>query len=183
MLFTLGLRRFPPIDVLLGIAAGKDPTSTRALLYLLSNISTHYINFDPAAFPAVAFLPAKTPTGDLVLAKPGQVFTNPDSSILGFAVAQPPINTSENAGKLKIPTDPTMERLVAALTLKPPQEPAEARAIFEVCKWTFASGIWLTRSSIWRCVLDNLLLGHWIDYKSFHSFLSLQLVRQLPLFA
>ena len=72
MLFSLGLRRYPPIDVLLGIAA-RSPTNDRALAYLLANISNHYIDFDPTAFADVAFLPAKTPTGDFVLAKPGEV--------------------------------------------------------------------------------------------------------------
>jgi hypothetical protein len=57
MLFTLGLKRFPPIDVLLGIAAGRAPMNQKALDYLLANLQTHYINFDPKVF----------------LAKPGEV--------------------------------------------------------------------------------------------------------------
>jgi hypothetical protein len=72
MLAGLGLRRFPPVDVLLGIAAGSAPTNAKALNYLLANISTHYINFDPTAFSQVAFIPA-TRDGRTFLAKPGEV--------------------------------------------------------------------------------------------------------------
>ena len=73
MLFSLGLRRYPPIDILLGIAAGRSPTNEKALLYLLANISTHYITFDPTTFGAVSFIPATTSSGEQVLAKPGEV--------------------------------------------------------------------------------------------------------------
>ena len=73
MLYSLGLRRFPAIDVLLGIAAGQAPLNEQALQYLLSNIQTHYINFDPSAFSGVSFLPASRPSGQAILAKPGEV--------------------------------------------------------------------------------------------------------------
>ena len=73
MLLSLGLRKYPPIDILLGIAAGRGPYSERALVYLLANVNVHYINFDPSAFSGVSFLPATTPTGEKVLAEPGEV--------------------------------------------------------------------------------------------------------------
>jgi hypothetical protein len=73
MLFTLGLKRYPPIDVLLGIAAGRPPTHEKALQYLLSHMSTQYPTFDPTAFVGVAFIPAKGTDGKAFLAKPGEV--------------------------------------------------------------------------------------------------------------
>lgn len=73
MLFSLGLRRYPPIDVLLGIAAGPAPMNEKALSYLLANVSSNYINFDPTAFSAVPFIPAITPSGQSILSKPGEV--------------------------------------------------------------------------------------------------------------
>ena len=73
MLFSLGLKRFPPIDVLLGIAAGRPPTNQKALDYLLANLQSHYVNFDPKSFEGVAFLPATLPDGRQILAKPGEV--------------------------------------------------------------------------------------------------------------
>ncbi len=75
MLYSLGLRRVPPIDVLLGIAAGRPPMNERALQYLLTSVTTHRVTFDPNAFSGVSFLPASTPSGQTVLAKPGEVST------------------------------------------------------------------------------------------------------------
>ncbi|ORY21093.1 hypothetical protein BCR39DRAFT_570024, partial [Naematelia encephala] len=131
MLFSLGLRRFPPIDILLGIAADRAPANQGALQYLLNNSSTHYANFDPAAFSGVAFIPAVLPNGENVLAKPNEVFTNWACAILGFAVAQPHVATSENAAKLRIATDPPMDKLVQALLVNPPLDLEKARSIFQ----------------------------------------------------
>jgi hypothetical protein len=73
MLASLGLRRFPPVDVLLGIAAGAPPTNEKALDYLLAHTSTHYANFDPTAYAQVAFIPATRRDGKTFMAKPGEV--------------------------------------------------------------------------------------------------------------
>ena len=73
MLFQLGLRRFPPVDVLLGIAAGRPPTNERALRYLLDKFQSQYVTFDANAFSGVPFIPSTSPTGHSVLAKPGEV--------------------------------------------------------------------------------------------------------------
>lgn len=76
MLFQLGVRRFPPVDVLVGLAAGQPQSNPHALPYLLEHINTHYIGFDPSAFTQVAFLPAVCPDGKTTLAKPGHVRRN-----------------------------------------------------------------------------------------------------------
>jgi hypothetical protein len=73
MLFSLGLRRFPPVDVLLGIAAGPAPLNDKALQYLLAHTNSHYINFNPMEFANVAFIPATKPNGESILARPGEV--------------------------------------------------------------------------------------------------------------
>lgn len=146
MLFTLGLRRFPPIDVLLGIAAGRPPMNQKALDYLLANLQTHYLNFDPKVFEGVAFLPAAKPDGTQILAKPGevsyclytrseaecQVYTNWSCAILGFAIADQSIASPDIASKLRIPTDPPMEALVSAFLSRLPKDIDQARKIFEV---------------------------------------------------
>ncbi|KAK6910047.1 hypothetical protein I203_104076 [Kwoniella mangroviensis CBS 8507] len=131
MLFTLGLRRFPPIDVLLGIAAGRPPANDKALQYLLANIHNHYPMFKSEAFSGVAFIPAVTYIGDHILAKPGQVFTNPQCSILGFSVAQPIGAAPENAVKLGIQSDPPMSQLVEALKANVTRDTDKARKIFD----------------------------------------------------
>lgn len=73
MLFSLGLRRYPPVDVLLGIAAGRAPMNEKALQYLLSHTGSHYVDFNASEYSGVSFIPAKRPNGEAVLAKPGEV--------------------------------------------------------------------------------------------------------------
>lgn len=87
----------------------------KALAYLLANTSSHYVNFDPSAFSGVAFIPATRPTGESIMAKPGEVFTNSACAILGFAVAKSVVALPEIAAKLRIPSDPSVDRLVSAL--------------------------------------------------------------------
>ncbi|TXT08933.1 hypothetical protein VHUM_02407 [Vanrija humicola] len=131
MMFELGLRKIPPVDVLLGIIAGRPPTNERALAYLLANINTNYPSFDPSAYRDVAFIPATSADGKQIFGKPGQVFTNHACSILGFSVARPPVSAPENAAKLRLATDPPMEQLVTALINNPLHDLAKAKAVFE----------------------------------------------------
>jgi hypothetical protein len=132
MLFSLGLRRHPNVDTLLGIAASNEPTAEKALAYLLTNMSAQYPAFDPAVYSAVSYIPAKTATGNNTLAKYAQVFTNEACQILGFAVARTPASLPENASKLRIQADPPMNRLVAAFLQAPEPNIQRARLIFEV---------------------------------------------------
>lgn len=132
MLYDLGLRRYPPIDVLLSLAAGPEPTNRLAFDYLLENIHTHYAGFDPSTFGGVAFIPATSATGNNTLAKPGEVFTNESCRILGFSVARLPASLLANAAKLGIASDPSMPQLVAAFLAGPERDPQRARSVFEV---------------------------------------------------
>lgn len=131
MLFSLGLRRFPPVDVLLGIAAGPAPSNSKALLYLLQNVHSHYIGFDPAQYPNVAFIPARSPSGAEILAMPGDVYTNSACAVLGFNVAAATVALPENAQKLRIAPDPPMERLIQALITPPTRDIVKAKTVFE----------------------------------------------------
>lgn len=130
MLFSLGLRKFPPVDVLLGIASGPAPASERALQYLLAHTHINYTDFDPQSF-AVAYIPATKPDGTRILGKPGEVFTNLNCSILGFAIADPTIITPENAAKLRIQSDPPMEALVASFSANVTTDIDKAKRVFE----------------------------------------------------
>ncbi|OWT41907.1 hypothetical protein C362_00273 [Cryptococcus neoformans Bt1] len=131
LLFTLGLNRYPPIDALLKIAAGRAPLNQRALEYLLSNRQNHYPTFKSDAYPDIAFIPAINTKGINILAKPGEVFTNPECAMLGFAVAQPYVASPENAAKLGIQKDPPLEQLVIALINNVTVDVGAARKIFE----------------------------------------------------
>jgi hypothetical protein len=69
MLFELGLRKFPPIEVLLGIAAGPAPRNEKALSYLLGNMSNHYTTFEPQDYRNVAYIPAIKPDGSRAMGR------------------------------------------------------------------------------------------------------------------
>ncbi|WVQ80757.1 hypothetical protein IAT38_002862 [Cryptococcus sp. DSM 104549] len=134
MLFSLGLNRFPAIDTLLSIAAGRAPANAKALEYLLANIQTHYPMFKADLYPGVAFIPAVTPSGESILARPGEAFTNPDCALLGFSIVDRRISTAEAVAKLGIQRDPPMGQLVISLLNRVPTltgNVPQVRKIFE----------------------------------------------------
>jgi hypothetical protein len=58
-LYRLGLRRFPPLDVIIRIAASPEAALRPvAMKYLLDNILSRYSDYDPAKFPDIAYVPA-----------------------------------------------------------------------------------------------------------------------------
>ncbi|BEI84758.1 hypothetical protein CcaverHIS002_0501590 [Cutaneotrichosporon cavernicola] len=130
LLYHIGMKRFPPVDVLLGLAAGTPPMNEKAFAYLLNHINDHYAGFEPRQFSNVSFIPGTTATGNSILAKPGEVFTNPACKTLGFPVVRGIASLPENVAKLKIETDPPMNRLVLAFLAVPETDIARARSVF-----------------------------------------------------
>ena len=58
-LFKLGLRRYPPLAALIGLAASKEvAVRAAALKYFFDNYTTRYTDYDPDEFSNVAFIPA-----------------------------------------------------------------------------------------------------------------------------
>ncbi|KAF9007980.1 hypothetical protein BDQ17DRAFT_1388899 [Cyathus striatus] len=58
-LYQLGLRRYPPLETLIGLCASPlDIVRSTALKYLLDNISTKYEAYSPEAFKDVQYIPA-----------------------------------------------------------------------------------------------------------------------------
>jgi Protein of unknown function (DUF3684) len=63
-LFTLGLRRSPPLDEIINLCASADPlVRSTALKYLLDNMVTRYLHYDPKNFAEVPFIPSTTRLG------------------------------------------------------------------------------------------------------------------------
>ena len=72
-LFSLGLRRAPPLTEILHIAASDNPSMrTKALSFFLDNISNYYSDYDPKNYRDLAFVPAILGS-EKVLAKPFDV--------------------------------------------------------------------------------------------------------------
>ncbi|KAI0037007.1 hypothetical protein K488DRAFT_75577 [Vararia minispora EC-137] len=129
-LFSLGLKRSPPLGDLLKLAAGPDAeVRPKALKYFIDN-STKYTSYDPYDFKDLAFVPAIGKMGSH-LATPLEVYTSSEWSMLGFAVIAP--NWKEHAStKFKIREHPPTARLVSALESSPPPDQAMARKWFEI---------------------------------------------------
>ncbi len=72
-MFSLGLKRAPPLAEILSIAALDDPTvRTKALTFFLDNLSDKYPDYDPKNFQDLAFVPAVLGS-EKVLSKPFEV--------------------------------------------------------------------------------------------------------------
>ena len=126
-LFSLGLRRHPPTDIILGVAAGDEPQRTAALDYFLDNHMQKYTDYTADAHAGIAFVPA-IHNGVKKLAKPLEVFSNPDWRSLGFLVLDPALR-EDAAIKLKVQEHPPTDQLVRLLETSPPVTHGQA------CEW------------------------------------------------
>lgn len=58
-LASIGLRRFPPLKVLIDLCGNTDPIVRHvALKYFLDNYQARYSDYNPDNFPNIAFIPA-----------------------------------------------------------------------------------------------------------------------------
>ncbi|KAI0267320.1 hypothetical protein BC834DRAFT_981543 [Gloeopeniophorella convolvens] len=130
-LFSMGLRRAPPLADLLRIASSNNTTvQKKALDFFLDNYTSKYSDYDPVNFHDVAFVPALRGS-EKVLARPLEVYSSPDWAALGFAVVDPQLREG-SAIKLKLSGHPPTARLVTLLERSPPENEGVARQWFEV---------------------------------------------------
>jgi len=129
-LFSLGLRRYPPTEVILDIAAKSEPQGAVALGYFLDNYIQKYTDYSIDAHANIAFVPA-VHRGEKRLAKPLEVFSNPDWQLLGFPILDPDLR-QDAVNKLKIKEHPPTNQLVRLLETSPPAAGAQAREWFGV---------------------------------------------------
>ena len=129
-LFNLGLRRFPPTEVILNVAAKDEPQRTIALNYFLDNCMQKYTDYTAEAHANITFVPA-IHKGEKKLVGPLEVFSNPDWQSLGFPVLDPTLR-QDAANKLKIKEHPPTNRLVHLLEESPPTTEAQAREWFGI---------------------------------------------------
>ena len=133
-LFNLGLRRYPPTEVILGIASKGEPLGTVALGYFLDNYIQKYADYTIEAHPNIAFVPA-VHRCERKLAKPLEVFSNPDWQPLGFPTLDADLDPDlrrDAVSKLKIKEHPPTDQIVRLLETSPPSNEAHARQWFGV---------------------------------------------------
>ncbi|KAK0455114.1 hypothetical protein EV421DRAFT_1887456 [Armillaria borealis] len=129
--FTLNLRQYPPVDVLVNLCASPDEKiRTTALKYLTDNVNTKYQDFDPKKFDQVAFIPAIRDS-KVCLGTPEEVFASPDWAAFGFLVT-PPTLSKEVVAKLKVPQHPPSQMIISFLVKNVPQDESQAKQWFEI---------------------------------------------------
>lgn len=127
-LFSLGLRQYPSIGIILDIAAKGQSQGTAALNYFLNNYREKYHQvYTTKACKNIAFVPA-IHKGKEELARPVDVFSYPGWQSLGFPVLDPSLGEAA-AIKLKIEEHPPTSQLLHLLKESPPATEAQA------CEW------------------------------------------------
>ena len=129
-MFSLGLKRSPPLADLLKLAAGPDASiREKALQYFVDNFPKYSGQYDPHEYKDLAFVPAIGKMGSH-LAKPKEVFSAVEWHTMGFAVLAP--NVKEYATQLGISEHPPTSRLVALLEQSPPSDQTVATQWFQL---------------------------------------------------
>lgn len=129
-LFDLGLRRQPPLGVLLTLCTDQDPQfRSVALHYFLDNITTKYPDYTAYDFSSLAYIPA-IHNGKSCLAKIKEVFSDPQWAALGFFTLEPAYQ--KEASKLQVEAHPSASQLANLLKTQPPKDIAEATLWFSI---------------------------------------------------
>ncbi|KIY52910.1 hypothetical protein FISHEDRAFT_63575 [Fistulina hepatica ATCC 64428] len=132
-LFGLGLRRYPPLDVLMPLCAGDmkdDKIRPTAYKYLVEKMTVHYNDYNPSRFDSLAFIPAMKDARSC-LATPKEVFFNNEWASFGFKVTHP-IVTEDAANKLHVKKRPPTPLLLSFVSRNPPKDDIQAREWFGI---------------------------------------------------
>ena len=121
------MKRYPPTEVILGIAANREPQGAVALDYFFNNYGEKYADYTVTTHADIAFVPA-IHRGQKTLEKPLGVFSNPDWKLLGFPVLNPNLRR-DAVSILQIKEHPPTEQLVHCLEESPPTTEHKA------CEW------------------------------------------------
>ncbi|PWN24508.1 hypothetical protein BDZ90DRAFT_244782 [Jaminaea rosea] len=126
--FDLGLRRHPPLEEILALAARNDEVGAKALAYFFER--GHYRDsYSLAKGRDHAFVPCEV-GGETRKMKSTDVFTNREAGLMGFAVVASSLSPQDVA-KLQLRADPPSELLVSRLVNDPPRSVEQARSVFE----------------------------------------------------
>ncbi|UZJ56469.1 hypothetical protein CBS101457_005789 [Exobasidium rhododendri] len=131
--YELGLKRHPPLEELLRLASTEtSDTSTRekAFAYLLDkHASVYKTQYSLKVASPFAFVPSQVGSTK-TLKKPGEVFTNPEASILEFPIVSQSISMND-VSKLALRVNPTSTQIIAKLVNEATRDISLARRRFE----------------------------------------------------
>jgi hypothetical protein len=126
-LLKLGLKRYPPEEVLLKLAAGSNRSlREKALRYYVDQFHANNYSLKLVGGTNMAFLPLEKDKERLV--RPVECYSNADSKVMGFDVIRQDLEP--HAAKFGVKNDPHMRDCVKRLQATPPPGPREAREVF-----------------------------------------------------
>ncbi|KAL2118426.1 hypothetical protein VTJ04DRAFT_8086 [Mycothermus thermophilus] len=127
-LYSLGLRPFPPVPLLVDMMASSDSKArTNAMSYFIANHHLNgYASFDLSACDK-AILPIEGKDGQLV--RPSDCYTNERAAVLGYNILRRDLH--QHALKFGVARDPPIAGCVSRLIANPPQDRAMAITLFE----------------------------------------------------
>lgn len=165
LLFELGLKRYPPVDVLLRLCGGEDPVlRERALKYFLTNFRSYGYG---ATYSSSKVPCAFVPTESGKLREPDSVFTNPTVAAFGFEVLRRDL-LGASASLLGVQPFPPPETLLSLIVRSPPQSYAVAVAQFAVLGQVVTSPSKSVASeNIIPVIRDDKLIRHTSPNKAF----------------
>lgn len=131
-LIHLGLKTYPPLDVIIRKASSEEKSMRKAAFtFLLTHMNSLYSSeYDPADFQHVAFVPCGK-LRHLQLGTPEQVFASSEWELLGFERLHYSVS-KEQAACLKIKDRPPASAIVEVLRENPPRCYKVAQSWFEL---------------------------------------------------
>ncbi|KAG8920890.1 hypothetical protein FRC02_000579, partial [Tulasnella sp. 418] len=131
LLFKLGLRVYPELPKILELMASSEEEIRKlAMQYFVFNFTRYASTYDPRDFADLAYIPAVNQEGTHFMSKPGDVYVNPECSVMGFSVVNPQLQDTARS-KLCIKEHPSTKSIIKVLLERPPKEPKTARQYFE----------------------------------------------------
>lgn len=131
LLYRLGLRKNPPLDLTVKLCASSEPDiRSAAFKYLIDSIPSRYPDYRRDNFGHVAFIPAVNDSGPH-MGTPNEVFASHQWKVLGFSVVHDAVRDIA-VSKLGLKEHPPATRIVALLEKTPPRDQNVARQWFEI---------------------------------------------------
>ncbi|CAH1760147.1 970_t:CDS:10 [Entrophospora sp. SA101] len=125
---ALGLRDFPPIDVILQLASSTTPLPVRqkALKYFIENFKEKYSKDYKPELVKFAFLPCSADPN--VYATPSECYSNPECAIMKFNVLHRELR--HKAEEFGIKQNPDRLQVLEKLRKEPPENEEKAKLVF-----------------------------------------------------
>ncbi|CAO1635090.1 unnamed protein product [Sympodiomycopsis kandeliae] len=129
----LGLRRHPPLETILELAASEDDAiRSKAFAYFLEK-STYRDKYKAAIANKFAFVPCRLHSegepSKMSRLRPNEVFTNASAAVMNFPTVAGV--SASDIPKLGLSSDPTAASLISRLVNYPPQTLEKAKEVFE----------------------------------------------------